>query len=129
MFVGLGSDAHLRDDGGGGGNEGGEQVNSGGFAIGAALDGLAVEGDVLPTAVFNLAANPAVQRRFKGGDVQIAEDLRQGRFRGGLAATEAKGMSKGRPTVPAELRNGLEALATAEHGDNSQRKDGWQGMA
>ena len=128
VFVGRGRDTDLGQDGGGGRDEGTEQVDAGGLSVGRALEDLAVQRDGLPT-VLEAALQPQAEGLLEGVDVQAAEESGEGGLGGGLLAAETQGVGQGEAVVTAELGDSLQTVAAAEDGEGGQGEDGGQGMA
>jgi hypothetical protein len=129
VFVGLGINSQLGQDGLGGGRVGGDEVVAGGVAVSAAACGLAVEADVQALAVGQARGDPAGEGGLEGGHVEAAEEVGEGGLAEGLAVSEAQDEGEEVGLFAAELGDGEVTLAAGEHGENDEGKDGRQRVA
>jgi hypothetical protein len=126
VLVGLGIDPDLGDHGAGGGDEGAEQVDAGGLAVGRPPGGLAAQANGLPAGESDPASEPAGQGVFQRLNVEGGEQVGQAGLGRGLAAGEAQGVGQSGAVVAAELGDGGEALGAGEDGDDGEGQDGSQ---
>jgi hypothetical protein len=126
VFVGFGIDAELPQHGGVVGGEGGQQVDTGNFAVAAALERLAVQGYRLDRRRASL--HPDTQDGLEGLQVDGSEDLGKGGLGGRLFASESQSEGESGAVVASELGDGLQALHASEHGEDGEGENGGQGM-
>jgi hypothetical protein len=130
VFVGLGSDTDLGEDGAVLVGVSGQQVMAGHRAVATAAQGLAIQRDGLRVRVCGgrrqARGDPARQGNFKGRGVEGAVQVGKARGSGCLATAEAQGVRQGKAVIAAELRDGRRALAATQHSQHGQRQQSRQ---
>jgi hypothetical protein len=131
VFVGLGIDPDLGQDGLVVMSVSGDQMLTGRFAVAAATQGFAIERKRLPI-VGRDGGQPGSDPPGQGGlechGVQPAEQVAEAGRRRRFAPEEAQGLGEWEAMVSAELGDGSRSAASPEHGEDRQGEKGPQGV-
>lgn len=130
VFVRLGIDTYLREDGPMLMGESRYQMLARRLAIAAATEVFAVEGDRILGGAWRWQPrrDPVREGCLESGGIQGPEEIGKARGRGGLATTKSQRVRQGDAMIATELGNGRGPFATVEHGQHGERQQGEQRM-